>query len=58
MRDKRPRNANGQEHGFWQTYVGFLKEFSVHFIDGKPMGYLEYNNVYHPKQNTKKYYAR
>lgn len=58
MRDKRPRNANGQEHGFWQTYVGVLKEFSIHFIDGKPMGYLEHNNVYHSKQNTRAYYAR
>jgi hypothetical protein len=58
MRNKTPRNKKGEPHGFWQTYGGLLKEFSAHFVDGEPMGYLEYNNRYSPKQNTKKYYAR
>ena len=58
MQNKAPTNEYGQEHGFWEIYTNNIKEFSVHFVDGEPMGYLEYNNPYHPLQNNREYYAR
>ena len=56
--NKRPRNANGKEHGFWQTYFDGFREFSTHFVNGEPLGYLEYNDLSNLTTNLRIYHAR
>jgi hypothetical protein len=46
MRDKKPRNANGQQHGYWEkyNYDGNLC-YICNYIDGAWYGYFEHHFV-------------
>ena len=59
MRDKTPRNANGQLHGPFQDYRSDGRPWETsHYVNDVPYGYSEISHWIPTEKTTKIYYCR